>query len=1177
LKHIDSNGNEINYVHNLAQRVETVTDRLGRPTTFSYDNRGNVLQKTDALGATTSYSYDANDNVLTETNTLGKTTTYTYDAQDNRTSVTDALGNRTEFTYNLQGRLLTSKDARGNITTNTYDTAGNPLTTVDASGITTAVNTFSVLTGQLTRTKDALNNETSFEYFGSYLTKVTDPLGQEKTFTYDGNGNRKTESVRRTNSQGQLEVLTTTFDYDNLNRLAKTTYPDGTFTRTEYNSLGQQSATIDQAGNRTEFVYDNQGRQIRTIHPDGKFEESTFDAEGRRLTSKDRSGKVTNFEYDLVGRLKLTIYSDGTFTISNYDPLGQVLNSVDARGNATTFTYDDIGRRMSVKNSLNQITSFGYDGNGNQVAMVDALNQQTTYVYDNLNRRTRTNFADSSFVETTFDQLGRRIAEKDQAGKITQFVYDNLGRLTKVIDALNQETRYGYNELGQQITQTDANNKVTLYQYDQLGRRIGRILPMGQLETYAYNNLGNLTSKTDFNGKTTTYGYDVMRRLISKTPDASLNEPVISFTYNDLGQRATMTDGSGVTNYNYDVRNRLASKQTPFGTLTYTYDENSNLKSTNSSNPNGVSVDYAYDSLNRVSGVRDNRLSGNQETTYSYDAVGNLQSYSYPNQVTTSYAYNNLNRLTTLSVSNGQVNLASYAYTLGALGNRTSVTEGNGRSVNYGYDDLYRLTSETINNAPNSGQITYQYDAVGNRLARNSSVNQVPSMSSTFDNNDRLTSDGYDNNGSTKVSNGKSYNYDFENKLTQTSDGVTIGYDGDGNRISKTVNGVTTFYLVDTNNLTGYAQVVEELQNGVGVVKSYTYGLDLISQRSASGVNFYQYDGHGSVRGLTDANAQITDTYAYDAFGTLIEKTGNTANNYLYAGEQFDADLGFYYNRARYLNVETGRFISMDSYEGSSVDAQSLHKYSYVENNPVSKIDPSGNTSTQELNSVQAGFGTIRNISYAQPLATKAAMPLAAFESTALSATTGTAIVTTVGTGFTLSQSVAATAFAVSLAIAIGAIALRMIKERFEKEGYQFITVFRHASRLNASNFTIGKNDDDGYLSVWDGLPAPLPSPGSSEKLKYNVPFLALFKSPIRDFDRGLLVQPFLPNVQVMSNPLDDFRDPASHLHYSLVFNGVSMPYGNGYQGDIPERLAEHGQSLNLKKGEFRDPYFFLR
>ena len=140
----------------------------------------------------------------------------------------------------------------------------------------------------------------------------------------------------------------------------------------------------------------------------------------------------------------------------------------------------------------------------------------------------------------------------------------------KVKDALNQETIYGYNERGQQILQKDALNRETKYEYDQLGRRTKRILPLGQVETYTYSIAGNLETKTDFNGKTTTFGYDNTRRLLSKTPEASLNQPTVSFTYNDLGQRATMTDASGVTTYGYDVRNRLSSKQTPFGTLSYT-------------------------------------------------------------------------------------------------------------------------------------------------------------------------------------------------------------------------------------------------------------------------------------------------------------------------------------------------------------------------------------------------------------------------------------------------------------------------------------------------------------------------------------------------------------------------------------------------------------------------------
>src|SRR5947208_8960202 len=103
-----------------------------------------------------------------------------------------------------------------------------------------------------------------------------------------------------------------------------------------------------------------------------------------------------------------------------------------------------------------------------------------------------------------------------------------------------------------------------------------------------------------------------------------------------------MDDASGATIYGYDVRNRLTSKQTPFGILSYTYNEAGSLLTTRSSNANGVSVDYSYDTLNRLSSVKDNNLTAlnGGVSSYTYDAVGNLQSYQYPNGVTTSYAYN---------------------------------------------------------------------------------------------------------------------------------------------------------------------------------------------------------------------------------------------------------------------------------------------------------------------------------------------------------------------------------------------------------------------------------------------------------------------------------------------------------------------------------------------------------
>ena len=170
-------------------------------------------------------------------------------------------------------------------------------------------------------------------------------------------------------------------------------------------------------------------------------------------------------------------------------------------------------------------------------------------------------------------------------------------------------------------------------------------------------------------------------------------------------------------------------------------------------------------------------------------------------------------------------------------------------------------------------------------------------------------------------------------------------YDGDGNRAAKTMGGVTTRYLVDDLNPTGYAQVVEEVVGGTAQ-RTYTYGLQRISQSQAISnawvPSFYGYDGGGMVRLLTDGAGTVTDTYDYDAWGNVVNQTGNTPNVYLYRGEQYDPDLGLYYLRARYLNPLTGRFLTRDPAGSAPEDPATLHRYLYAAGNPVDRIDPTG-------------------------------------------------------------------------------------------------------------------------------------------------------------------------------------------------------------------------------------------
>jgi RHS repeat-associated protein len=191
---------------------------------------------------------------------------------------------------------------------------------------------------------------------------------------------------------------------------------------------------------------------------------------------------------------------------------------------------------------------------------------------------------------------------------------------------------------------------------------------------------------------------------------------------------------------------------------------------------------------------------------------------------------------------------------------------------------------------------------------------------------------------------------------------VTLAYDGDGNRVSETEGGVTTNYLVDTQNPTGYAQVVDELQSGT-VARTYSFGLERISETQSisgtSATSFYGYDGHGSVRQLTNSTGAVTDTYDYDAFGNIVNSTGSTPNNYLFAGEQYDPALSLYYNRARYLNVDTGRFWIMDTDEGHEEEPITLHSFLFAGADPVNNADPSGNDFDIGISDTISGMATL--------------------------------------------------------------------------------------------------------------------------------------------------------------------------------------------------------------------------
>ena len=1038
----DAFGNRVELDHNLANRVETVFDRLGNPTIYGYDTRGNVTSETNALGQTTQHEYDANDNETATTDALGNTSSATFDANGNQTSVTDPLGNTSSFSYDEFGNLLASVDPLGNSSTSIYDSNGNYISTTDALGNT---NSFAYdSNGNLTSTTDALYRVTgTFGYDSSgNLTSSTDAVGVTNNFGYDDNNNQTGTSfvwMNPDDSQDTRTVTTQTI-YNASGQVIETVDANGNHSFTVYNANGQVESSTDVLGNTTTYVYDTRGNVIEIRYPDGTLTRMVYDENGRTAISVDRVfvGQVTppasvTFDrsnrpiYDTVGRvirterltnvvIDILTDIDGTSrssvtsvgdiissSSSEYDVVGRVITSTDPVGSTTRYQYDAAGRQITVMDTQGNVTTTAYDNAGRQLSATDALAHTTSFIYDSLGRAVQTIFADSTSISAEYHELGQRVGATDQAGLTTNYEYDIQGQLTAVIlpvvfdpetnTTIRPRYEYGYNQYGNNTSIEDPKHRITSFTYDQFGRQVTRTLPMGQTESQSYDNFGRLVSTTDFKGQITEYLYDSLGRLETRNYfeiGAATPSESITYTYDDLGRQdivtQTLTSGVRVTDYDYDLDSRLIRVDAPEGIIEYGYDLATGRHIRTATE--FTEILFGYDELSRLKTVSVIMLDGTvlptpDVTTYQYDAVGNLARTELPNGVVTTYSYDDLNRLVLLTNLDPQSSIiSSYEYVRGPPGNVLSVTENSGRHVAYTYDNLYRLTSETITGDPVgvNGTISYSYDLVGNRLTRNSSVPSVPSVVYEYNANDQLLSEAngsqvttysYDFNGSTvsktirdpqsSIIEQTAYTYNLHNQLVVAditdasgTHHIEYRYDDNGQRVTQIVDGIETRYLVDYNNPTGYPQVIEERDANGALIASYIYGFQLISQTRLDSSfiahnSYFIFDGHSGVRHLTDDSGIVTDTYKYDAFGITLNTQGSTPNNFLYRGELFDSNTGFYNLGVRDMNPNTDRFTTMDSFAGILSEPQSLHKYLYANSDGVNKSDPSGKFTLLEI------------------------------------------------------------------------------------------------------------------------------------------------------------------------------------------------------------------------------------
>lgn len=696
--------------------------------------------------------------------------------------------------------------------------------------------------------------------------------------------------------------LTTAWTYDGFGRVLAETRADGTVITSTYaqcancwagssfyiSTTNTVAATGANVSPPAKVYYDILGRPIlsQSVGFNGAsvYRETQYDSRGRTMrTSRNYFGGQPVYWANYV-----------------YDDLNRVLRETAPDGGVTSYAYN--GLTASATNAKNQTSTLVRNSQGQLIQVTNAVNTSA-----------------ASSVSYSYDPFGNLVKTTDAAGNITTMGYDLRGRKVSMIDPDMGTWTYNYDVLSELVTQTDAKNQVITLTYDKLGRMTRRAEPdlIGNwvFDTCA-KGIGKLCQATATNGYSRTHSYD------------SLGRPVGASTTIDTAYTASTT---------YDAAGRVA-------TMTY---------------PTGFAVKYVYNTQGYLAEVRNNVANALFWQASAINANGQITGEQLGNGLTTARSFDPATgRLTQIGAGAGNaVQNQSYAYD--TLGNLASRSDTNANvSETYGYDALNRLTASSgtpgartvaynaIGNITNkSGVGAYSYGAKPHALsAITGTVNGVLNPSFAYDANGNLTS------GAGRTMSWTSFNMPASITKGTTTDSFLYG--PEHQRVKQVSPAATTIYLFSPHyeKVTKTGGLVEHkhyLYAGTGLIGLYT-------QRSnnVNDTRYFHKDPLGSVSVVTNETGAVVERLSYDAWGKRRNANGSDdpGNSIVpsvdrgYTGhEQLDeGGMGLVHMNGRIYDPLVGRVLSADPIVQAPGYSQSFNRYSYVWNNPLKYVDPSG-------------------------------------------------------------------------------------------------------------------------------------------------------------------------------------------------------------------------------------------
>ena len=452
------------------------------------------------------------------------------------------------------------------------------------------------------------------------------------------------------------------------------------------------------------------------------------------------------------------------------------------------------------------------------------------------------------------------------------------------------------------------------------------------------------------------YSYDKFDR----TTKEQYNNVTYEYAYDASGQLAKQTSTAGEEyNYEYDSLGRLIrSNEYNDGTFEqrteHIYDASNRLTKQSWYNAGGVTtMSYAYSTTTGLlSSLNATVQNSSIPVTYTYQGANQLRSKAIGSVMTKAYNFG-----TSSGYRTALPNYVNYRDSSGNLiYGDNCYYDSNGRLVKildsgsstttratYGYDQQGQLTSATVGGT----RYTYTYDTAGNIQSKkvgSTTTNYTYGNSAWRDlltayNGGSIT---YSGGNPTKYYDGSTFTWMQGRRLATAKVGstnISYAYDMAGVRSSKTV-GSTTYKFTTLSGL-----VTRQTGGGKTIDFVYDENNQPLAMKYNNTLYYYVLNAQGDVVRIVNSSRSVVASYTYDPWGKIISSSGTLAdiNPLRYRGYYYDSETGFYYLQSRYYDPEIGRFINADSY--ASTDATGLlstNMFAYCENNPVMRVDPTG-------------------------------------------------------------------------------------------------------------------------------------------------------------------------------------------------------------------------------------------